>query len=146
MKDLSNTDALESNIKQEIVSSKTDPLGFIIREEIWTMEGCDPTNMTLAYTQNGDYVGDPDTATRLYRRGILPIKRRPESVVCSMGFSEKDQKWYGWSHRALAGFGIGSRVKKGDVLEESTCCPVGFTAATLDDARQMAECFAELVS
>jgi len=26
------------------------------------------------------------------------------------GFSTKNQKWYGWSHRAIYGFGIGSKV------------------------------------
>ena len=31
-----------------------------------------------------------------------------------LGFSTENQKWYGWSHRALFGFGIGSTVKKGD--------------------------------
>lgn len=31
-----------------------------------------------------------------------------------LGFSTKNQKWYGWSHRAFCGFEIGSKVKKGD--------------------------------
>ena len=30
------------------------------------------------------------------------------------GWSEKEQKWYGWSHRAIFGFGIGSKVSRGD--------------------------------
>jgi len=34
--------------------------------------------------------------------------------ICQIGFCEKEQKWYGWSHRAIYGFGIGSVVKKGD--------------------------------
>lgn len=33
--------------------------------------------------------------------------------VANYGFSEKQQKWYGWSHRALYGFEIGSEIKKG---------------------------------
>lgn len=33
--------------------------------------------------------------------------------VANYGFSEKEQKWYGWSHRALFGFTIGSEIKKG---------------------------------
>ena len=35
-------------------------------------------------------------------------------VSNDLGFSEKEQKWYGWSHRAICGFGVGSKVKKGD--------------------------------
>ena len=31
-----------------------------------------------------------------------------------VGFSPKDKKWYGWSHRAIYGFEIGSTCKKGD--------------------------------
>lgn len=46
--------------------------------------------------------------------GIVPEKIKPEYSVCSIGFSEKEQKWYGWSHRAIYGFGVGSQVKKGD--------------------------------
>lgn len=34
--------------------------------------------------------------------------------VARIGFSEIEQKWYGWSHRAIYGFGIGSQVSKGD--------------------------------
>lgn len=31
-----------------------------------------------------------------------------------LGFNSKEQKWFGWSHRAIYGFTIGSKVKKGD--------------------------------
>jgi len=31
-----------------------------------------------------------------------------------VGFSPKDGKWYGWSHRAIFGFEVGSTCKKGD--------------------------------
>ena len=46
--------------------------------------------------------------------GIKPERIRPDDYSCCIGFSEKEQKWYGWSHRAIHGFGIGSTVKKGD--------------------------------
>ena len=32
----------------------------------------------------------------------------------NLAFSPSQQKWYGWSHRAIYGFGIGSECKKGD--------------------------------
>ena len=60
----------------------------------------------------------------------------------SIGFSEKEQKWYGWSHRAIYGFGIGSKVKKGDCGYKGKT----WTAKTLDDAKQMAKDFADAVS
>ena len=66
----------------------------------------------------------------------------PGHNVPSIGFSEKEQKWYGWSHRAIYGFGVGSKVKKGD------CAYNGkeWTAKTLDDAKQMAIDFANNVA
>jgi len=43
--------------------------------------------------------------------------KRPESEnpgTVSLGFNPEEQKWYGWSHRAVFGFGIGSKCKQGD--------------------------------
>ena len=66
----------------------------------------------------------------------------PGHKVQSIGFSEEEQKWYGWSHRAIYGFGVGSKVKKGD------CAYNGkeWTAKNLEDAKKMAIDFAEAVS
>ena len=61
------------------------------------------------------YVGDPEQALMLHNRGIAPQLRTPDSGCCSIGFCEKENKWYGWSHRAIYSFGIGSKVKKGDL-------------------------------
>jgi len=38
----------------------------------------------------------------------------PENKVACIGFNPRQQKWYGWSHRAIYGFGIGYTCKKGD--------------------------------
>lgn len=65
-----------------------------------------------------------------------------EEKACGVGFSEKEQKWYGWSHRAIYGFGIGSKCKKGDAHYKGK----EWTAKTLEDAKKMAEDFAEAVS
>lgn len=42
------------------------------------------------------------------------------SVAC-IGFNPVEQKWYGWSHRASFGFGIGSKVKKGSCGYSPSC-------------------------
>ena len=65
-----------------------------------------------------------------------------EEKKCGVGFSEKEQKWYGWSHRAIYGFGVGSKCKKGDAHYKGK----EWTAKTLKDAKKMAEDFAEAVS
>lgn len=80
--------------------------------------------------------------------------------VCSIGFNEKEQKWYGWSHRAIFGFGIGSIVEEGSCCassgwteeylkehpDENLSLPVGFKAETLEDAKRMAIAFADSVA
>lgn len=114
----------------------------------------------VAYTPSGDYIGSVDRASTLCKgRGIAPEKVSPDHNVCSIGFSEREQKWYGWSHRAWYGFGIGDVVKEGDCCassgwtedylkehpEADLSLPVGFEAKTLEDAKRMAVAFAESV-
>lgn len=61
--------------------------------------------MTMAFNWRGEYIGEAKTARLLVeKRGILPELRTPTSNVCSIGFSLKDGKWYGWSHRAIYGY------------------------------------------
>ena len=33
-----------------------------------------------------------------------------EFAAGNVGFSPKDQKWYGWSHRAVTGFKVGDKL------------------------------------
>ena len=69
----------------------------------------------MAYTPNGDYIGNLKDARFLCEtKGIKPEKISPDHNVCSIGFSSIDGKWYGWSHRAIFGFKIGSKCKIGD--------------------------------
>ncbi len=110
---------------------------------------------------DGGYVGTPENAYRFLQQGLTLIqKARPTHKVCSIGFNPCEHKWYGWSHRARYGFGIGDIVKEGDCCassgyteeylkdhpEEDESLPVGFRAGTLKDARTMAVAFAESVS
>lgn len=37
-----------------------------------------------------------------------------KELTHGVGFSPKDNKWYGWSHRAIYGFSVGSTCKEGD--------------------------------
>ena len=78
-----------------------------------------PAEMETCYTTDGDWIGDPDTAKYLCEdRGIYPVHAdeipKGALIPCSVGFCEREQKWYGWSHRAIFGFGINSMVKRGD--------------------------------
>ena len=134
--------------------------GYEIRDE--TVDtGVEPLRWKRAYTPSGDYIGSSRWAHRLCaQRGIAPEKSNPAHSVCSIGFSEREQKWYGWSHRALFGFGIGYTAEQGSLPTESGYIdgyleehpeldrrvPVGFKVETLDDARRVAVAFAGSVS
>ena len=114
-----------------------------------------PFVMESVVDSDNNYVGDIDTAKRLFERGILP-EVIEGNKVCSIGKSYKDGKWYGWSHRAIYGFNIGDTVKEGDLVTESgyvdgyilehpekdLSLPVGFTANTEEDCKRMAIAFA----
>jgi len=70
-------------------------------------------NMVQVYLSNFDdtyltHVGKEEAVRFLADREIT------EELSNGVGFSPKEIKWYGWSHRAIYGFGIGSTCKKGD--------------------------------
>ena len=75
--------------------------------------------ITAAYNDNDQYIGDEEFAKVLQGKGIEPEVNKPSHSVCSIGFCEKENKWYGWSHRVMYGFTIGSEVKKGDCAYSS---------------------------
>ena len=56
----------------------------------------------------------------LTKLGIKSEKASPSHSACSIGKSEKDGKWYGWSHRAIAGFGIGDKIFDEDFGDDDT--------------------------
>lgn len=72
------------------------------------------------------------------------IKLSKDIYKNPIGFSEKEQKWYGWSHRAIYGFKIGDKCKAGElgVGDEYTFKP-GDKLQTLDDCKKRALDFAK---
>jgi len=45
---------------------------------------------------------------------FLADREITQELTHGVGFSPKDNKWYGWSYRVIFGFTIGSECKKGD--------------------------------
>ena len=147
---------------RETISVRKYKIGYEVRTENVTHPD-DPEHtitMKTAYTLGGDYVGTSQEAHRLYVKfGIKPEMIDGTKHTCSIGLCEKEQKWFGWSHRAIYGFGIGDTVKEGDCAassgyideyiaehpEADLSLPVGFEAKTLDDAKKMAMAFADSV-
>ena len=105
--------------------------------------------MKSAYSPSGYYIGSPKYAHHLcVKRGIAPEPRTPDGRVCCIGWSSTKHKWFGWSHRAIYGFKVGSKVMKGDCgyLPKSRGGRGEWRATTLFEAKQMACDFAESVS
>lgn len=83
-------------------------------------------NCGIYYSKiDGSYltrVGNEENLQFLLNKGITEqlqsaYGKRPEGEnpgSTSLGFNPKEQKWYGWSHRATFGFGIGSKCKQGN--------------------------------
>ena len=147
---------------RKIISERHYKAGYVVREEL--VDGSEYGGETFAiksaYTPGGHYIGDSKLGHRLCKkRGIKPELASPKDSICSIGFSEQDQKWFGWSHRAIYGFGVGSVAEKGDCVTEpgsipeyiaehpeaDVSLPVGFEAKTLEDAKRMAVAFADSV-
>jgi hypothetical protein len=55
-----------------------------------------------------------ENQTQLAKRfGITQFEfREPGLSIKTIGFSPSRRKWYGWSHRAVAGFGIGDTIPR----------------------------------
>lgn len=136
-------------LKKELVCIKRNfkKFGYVVKEELWYHGENDknPTIMISAYNLDGDYIGSSKVAYRLcQKRGIKPEKANPSHTVCSVGFSQKEQAWYGWSHRAIYGFKIGHTIQWGHVCQDKF--GIGYVAKTLDDCKALAIEFAESVS
>lgn len=107
------------------------------------------------YSDIDDGYVDPDLVDFFKKHGICPQRAQADHNTCSIGFSEKEQKWYGWSHRAIHGFEIGHKCKKGDcgvaLASEKVKAPVwypepGFKCKTLEDCKKVAIAFADSVN
>lgn len=82
-----------------------------LRYDYYTVRRREP--IRLAYTlDKKHFIGSPATAhflTNTLKLAKLQPARRC-GRTCAVGFSKKEQKWYGWSHRARCAFGIGDRI------------------------------------
>ena len=134
-----------------ILSERNYKVGYTLRREFWDDRDYGGTGlfMSSTYTPNGDYIGSPKEAVYLCKkRGIAPELRTSTSNSCSIGYSEKDKKYYGWSHRAICGFAIGDKIYQGGFGNDKTkfIQHGKKTIRTKKDQRKAASAFAASVS
>jgi hypothetical protein len=105
------------------------------RREVYVNAEGEAFDMKIGYTPEGYYIGESRWAYRLVKRkGLTDLQPRREHAVCSLGFSEAEQKWYGWSHRAIYGFGVGAVCKEGHAGFVPSTPQALFDAITTPDA------------
>lgn len=107
-------------------------------------------------TADNSYVGDEDFVKFLDSKGIsLVQKANPKHSTASIGYNPEEKKWYGWSHRAIYGFGVGHKCKAGDsgvaAPGQKTFSSVwypqpGYVCRTIEDCKRVAIAFADSVS
>lgn len=132
---------------------------FINKHESWQQD--DDYN-TEIWTEQGEYVGLADlkpchqfNVNFIYRHRLtklmsirrakgLPLSKTGCNTV-SIGFNEKEQQWYGWTHRGYGRFGIGYEVVKGSICDYGTH-KYPFKVETLEQAKQLAIDIAECLN
>jgi hypothetical protein len=125
------------------------------RLEVWQLTDSSgkpydkPVDVTGCYsTPTGAYVGDLSMGKFLVSKHIQPELASPKHSVCSIGFSAFYNQWFGWSHRALSGFGIGDKLFESDFGDDTTVFTQhgSKTIATMEEAKLAAIAFADYVS
>ena len=90
-------------------------------EKTWYREGWEYVCLDRAMSTHGEalgnepvYICNPDFAEVLVvKRGLVQLQPgvdTPQPPICTIGFCPGDGKWYGWSHRAICGFGGGDKI------------------------------------
>jgi len=104
-----NFEILESDVIKETQF-------YILKKEKHQFESDEAFYMESAYSVvDGSYIGDKTMAKFLEKKEIIAQAIDESHKVASIGFSEKTQEWFGWSHRAIYGFKEGMKIKKGSL-------------------------------
>lgn len=109
-------------------------------------------NMDVVYTPSMKYIGTvEDAKTVLVKWGLRTLRpARPDGKVCNIGFSPNEGCWYGWSHRAIFGFGGGDMIFDEHFPGATNNTPFGQHGSvpirSFEDAMESARNFARWVS
>lgn len=112
-----------------IVLATVDKGTHIVQTEQLYRDDEVPMKMHVAYTkcEKNFYLGNLKTAQFITEEMGITEQLQPVNGVdgtVAVGFNPTTQQWFGWSHRAIASFEIGTQVAKGDCA---------FKAANRDD-------------
>lgn len=138
-------------VTREISRTDVPKYGYYMKKEELSYPGQKPFTMDTCMTIEGNYYIGPENFAKMLTQKRELTKLQPsskDSNVVSIGFNEKEQKWYGWSHRAMFGFGIGDKIFKERYGDDKTHFSKhgDKIIKTLGDAKKAAKNFARYVS
>ena len=110
-------------------------------------------------TKNGEYIGLLNLPKKFQGEINLIYKHRLTQLssismalngklkehscnVVSIRFSEKEQAWYGWTHRGYGKFYVGYEIKKNSIMDTRRT-PYPYKVETLEQAKYLAICIAD---
>jgi hypothetical protein len=132
------------------VLSVRDEDGYEVRTEKCSIGLRDNSevDMESSYAKkSGCYVGEEKEMKHLIdKMGIDPdtLEAPKDCHVCTIGLNPKSKTWFGWSHRAINGFGVGDKPLAATPFGNETNHQG--PAKDLDQAKEYALEFAESVS
>jgi hypothetical protein len=140
-------------IIKEVIYQRNYP-GYLYRREVIDDSGYGGNGkleMVNCYAaENGHWIGDAKFARYLCKKkGLRQIQKiDDQDCVSSIGFNSDENKWYGWSHRAICGFGIGNKLFIEEYGDDDTLFIEHGpdTIITLEQAKQAAINFSRSVS
>lgn len=123
---------------------------FEVWEEEWDMgnaEHFENVKDIAVRNKQGDYAGPKEVVNLFEKFGIAPELIEDDSDVCTIGWSEREEKYYGWSHRAAFGFGLDDMIYEEGFDDDAPFRKHGNTRIkSKDDARKAAINFARDVA
>ena len=131
--------------------------GYIYQRELINAAGITENSemeMVNCYAiENKHWIGGAKEANFLCKKVGLRKIECPDGGAYKghpaiIGFNEKEKKWYGWSHRAICGFGIGDKIFEENFGDDKTNFKSHGEAdiTTMAQAQQAAINFAHSVS
>ena len=95
-----------------------DAIAYIAESKVAPLQGekasmCYYSRVDKSYIAHVSLAESDGLIKFLFEKGITKLETNNGNVAC-IGWCEDEQKWYGWSHRAIYGFGVGDEVKRGD--------------------------------
>ncbi|MCM1322867.1 MAG: hypothetical protein NC218_01640 [Acetobacter sp.] len=118
------------------------PEGMEEYKDVRTAEGDYVTSDFLADTEG-------ELAEMIYNHKLTKLQALDEGSgkAIQIGFSEPEQKWYGWTHRGHGAFGVGDKIPKDAMCRQSKRFPIDKDKKleTLEDCKYFAMAMADVL-